>query len=171
MILINNPINKAKSRNQYELGHKYCKFGSIMIVLDGDDPLIGRQVFTLVNAIFQKRNTRFLYFNHLTLRKKDPDGKWRYHLGWSIYTPEEVKKQRSYRTWKRLPTQLRCWTSDLFLSISFEKFTRDGEFVMIGEDIPLMYNLQEMAGDKVQYVPLMVYEYVDQTGNNDGRNS
>lgn len=55
MILINNTFNKGKSWNQYEYGRKYCKPGSIMFPFDGDDNLIGRQVFKLLNAIYQKR--------------------------------------------------------------------------------------------------------------------
>jgi hypothetical protein len=53
MILINNEFHKEKSRNQYEAAHKYCQPGSIMIVIDGDDNLIGRQVFKLLNAVYQ----------------------------------------------------------------------------------------------------------------------
>ncbi len=55
MILINNNENMGKSKSRYVHGHQYCKPGSIMLPLDGDDHLIGRQVFKLLNALYQKR--------------------------------------------------------------------------------------------------------------------
>lgn len=58
-----------KSKNQYEMGHKYCKPGSIMFVFDGDDWLIGRQTFKLVNSIYQKKQASFVYLNFLRFIK------------------------------------------------------------------------------------------------------
>lgn len=55
MILINNTENMGKSKSRYVHGHQYCKPGSIMFPFDGDDNLIGRQVFKLLNALYQKR--------------------------------------------------------------------------------------------------------------------
>jgi hypothetical protein len=65
MTLINNEIRKRKSRNQYELAHQYCKPGAIMFPFDGDDCIIGRQAFKLLNAIYQKRQALFVYLNFL----------------------------------------------------------------------------------------------------------
>lgn len=87
MTLINNKVRLTKSENRYIYGNKFCKPGSIMAPFDGDDTLIGRQVFSLVNAIYQKRNPLFLYFNHFRLNRYDPDQVWRYHIGWCIDTP------------------------------------------------------------------------------------
>lgn len=44
----------------------------------------------------------------------------------------------------------------------------DGEFVKVGEDLAIMFSLLEMAGDKVEYVPAITYQYSDETGLNDG---
>jgi len=32
----------------------YCSEESVMIIVDGDDQLVGRQVFKLFNSVFQK---------------------------------------------------------------------------------------------------------------------
>jgi hypothetical protein len=72
MILINNEFHKTKSRNQYEMGHKHCKPGSIMFVFDGDDVILGKQNFKLINAIYQKTQSRFVYFNFVRFQKKMP---------------------------------------------------------------------------------------------------
>jgi glycosyltransferase involved in cell wall biosynthesis len=53
-VIINNEKNKGNCANVYNAGNNYCKEGEIMVFLDGDDALIGRQVFSLLNAVYQK---------------------------------------------------------------------------------------------------------------------
>jgi len=43
-----------------------------MITLDGDDHLIGRQVFKLLNSLYQKRSAKFLYLNFLMFVQNKP---------------------------------------------------------------------------------------------------
>jgi hypothetical protein len=38
-----------------------------MIVIDGDDELIGRQVFKFVNAAFQKFKLYYMYSQHVVI--------------------------------------------------------------------------------------------------------
>ncbi len=52
--LINNDKNMLNSHNIYEAAHNNCQLGEIMVPVDGDDALIGRQVFSLLNAFYQK---------------------------------------------------------------------------------------------------------------------
>ncbi len=53
-VIINNEKNKGNCANIHMAAHNHCKPGEIMILLDGDDVLIGRQVFSLLNAVYQK---------------------------------------------------------------------------------------------------------------------
>lgn len=43
-----------------------------MFVFDGDDVILGRQNFKLINAIYQKTQSRFVYFNFVRFQKKMP---------------------------------------------------------------------------------------------------
>lgn len=36
-----------------------------MIIVDGDDQLVGKQVFKLFNSVFQKENVWFAYSNFI----------------------------------------------------------------------------------------------------------
>ena len=40
-----------------------------MTILDGDDYLIGRQVFKIINAEYQMKNLLALYTNHLRIHE------------------------------------------------------------------------------------------------------
>lgn len=66
--LINNPKNKGNCANIYNAGHNHCKEGEIMVLLDGDDALIGRQVFSVLNAVYQKEKVALTYGQFLLVR-------------------------------------------------------------------------------------------------------
>jgi hypothetical protein len=55
---MNNIYNAAKS---------YCKPYEIFIILDGDDELLGRQVFKLFNSQFQAKKYWLAYSNFMTI--------------------------------------------------------------------------------------------------------
>lgn len=51
---------------------KFCKDGSIIVELDADDFLIGKQVFNVLNRVYQNnQNIWFLYTNHYSIMYKD----------------------------------------------------------------------------------------------------
>lgn len=41
-----------------------------MFPFDGDDSLVGRQVFTLINAIYQLRKAKFVYSANFVRHKR-----------------------------------------------------------------------------------------------------
>lgn len=45
----------------------YCKPSDIFIIVDGDDELVGRQVFKFYNAKFQQDDLWFMYSNFLSV--------------------------------------------------------------------------------------------------------
>ncbi len=44
----------------------YCKPNDIFLVIDGDDYLVGRQVFKLYSAKFQRDDLWFMYTNFIS---------------------------------------------------------------------------------------------------------
>jgi hypothetical protein len=53
-LLVKN-ANQMKALNNIRTAAvTYCNPDDIMIIVDGDDQLIGKQVFKLFNAVFQK---------------------------------------------------------------------------------------------------------------------
>ena len=59
-----------------------CRNDSIFIVIDGDDELIGTQVFKLYNAVFQDKGVWFMYSNFVDLNRKS--------IGYSRRIPDKV---------------------------------------------------------------------------------
>jgi glycosyltransferase involved in cell wall biosynthesis len=50
---IENTVNKKALPNIDYAARRLCKSGEIMAIIDGDDYLIGTQVFKLINARYQ----------------------------------------------------------------------------------------------------------------------
>lgn len=51
----------GNSHNLYTAAHADCKLGEVMVLIDGDDSLIGRQVFALLNAYYQREKPPMVY--------------------------------------------------------------------------------------------------------------
>ena len=54
MTLIRSFKNWKSIASIFYGSQKLCKFGEIQYVVDGDDELVGRQVFKVINAMYQK---------------------------------------------------------------------------------------------------------------------
>ena len=63
--IIHNPQQLYAMANLRDAAMNYCKEEEIFFVVDGDDELIGRQVFKLFNSIYQKYDVWFVYTNFI----------------------------------------------------------------------------------------------------------
>lgn len=44
---------------------KFCNEDDIVVVLDGDDSLIGRQTLNILNSVYENNNTWFVYSRYI----------------------------------------------------------------------------------------------------------
>jgi hypothetical protein len=65
-ILVANRDRRKATINQYYSIRKHCKKGEVMMIIDGDDELVGKQVFRLFNAIYQSKSANYVYTNYIT---------------------------------------------------------------------------------------------------------
>jgi hypothetical protein len=63
--MIQNKVKRYAMYNLRKSALEACKPEEIFIIVDGDDELIGRQVFKLYNAFFQNTGAYFIYSNFL----------------------------------------------------------------------------------------------------------
>ena len=66
--IVHNKKNMGGSHNIYVAGNNFCKPGQIMVLIDGDDMAIGRQVFSLLNAYYQQNKPAIVYTQFLFIR-------------------------------------------------------------------------------------------------------
>lgn len=58
---VRNLEHKFATYNILHAGFEYCGEGDIQVIVDGDDMLIGKQVFQIINAEFQKKDLWVMY--------------------------------------------------------------------------------------------------------------
>lgn len=51
--------------------HKYCDYNQIFYILDGDDEIVGTQVFKLYNSLYQQKKSYMLYSSHFQFESKN----------------------------------------------------------------------------------------------------
>lgn len=89
----------------------FCKEEDIIIVVDGDDELLGRQVLKLFNAVFQEKKIWYAYTNFLGSIGK---------VGYSRpYHPDIIEKN-AYREYSFAVSHLRAYKNKLLLNLKEE---------------------------------------------------
>lgn len=92
-VYISNPTRKTAMENLYSAITKHCSEDSIVINLDGDDELIGKNVFKIFNANYQRTNMGVIYSNYHRFRADNT-----FELGRTKDYPADVKASTSFRT-------------------------------------------------------------------------
>jgi hypothetical protein len=88
---------------------EYCSIDDILIIIDGDDQLLGKQVFKLFNQAFQKNNAWFVYSNFIDITTKN--------VGYSRPFESSIIEKNSYRSAPFYTSHLRAFYNKLFLRI------------------------------------------------------
>lgn len=78
--LIYNYQGVGALANKDSIIRKYCEKGSIVVDVDADDALIGRQVFNVLNSVFGNKDVWFAYSNHVVFEDKYPEAGMSEHL-------------------------------------------------------------------------------------------
>ena len=60
-IYFNSHMKKDNIENFYYAGNVYCSENSIMVHIDGDDELLGKNVLKVLNSVYQKQKPGFVY--------------------------------------------------------------------------------------------------------------
>lgn len=72
--VIINEENVFAMTNLYTGITDHCKSGEIVMLLDGDDALLGRQVMGLFNAVYQKHKAGLVYSRYIVISNNDRAG-------------------------------------------------------------------------------------------------
>lgn len=72
--MIINVENMLALANIYNAITNHCKSGEIVMLVDGDDSLLGRQAMSLFNAVYQKNKAGLVYSRYLLISNNDRAG-------------------------------------------------------------------------------------------------
>jgi hypothetical protein len=101
-----------------------------MIIVDGDDQLVGKQVFKLFNAVFQKEKAWFVYSNFIDFESRN--------VGFSRPFPERSIRTGNYRHEMFYTSHLRAFYTSLFLKIKDRDLKNSaGEYFQAANDVAI----------------------------------
>lgn len=137
---------------------QYCKPEEIYMIVDGDDQLVGKQVFKLFNAQFQEKKSWFVYSNFISFVGT---------VGFSRPFKRQVVQENRYRTSNFVTSHLRAFYTQLFRLIKEEDLKNDnGEYLRAANDVAICLPILQMAHYRVAYIPQVTYMYNSNTGLN-----
>lgn len=125
---------------------------SVLIVIDGDDFLFSEYALMIVKQAYEQTGCVLTYGNHV----HHPTG------GKSNCEPLpiEVVQNKQFRNYKFVTSHLRTYKSKLWNMIKDEDLRDiDGNYYSVALDVAIMFPMLEMAGEKILFVPNILYCY------------
>ena len=129
------------------------------MLVDGDDELVGRQVFRLLDYFYQQNDNWIVYTNFFSSE---------YTWGKSLH-PDGKFEEKEKRTIGHYIGPVRTFKVALFRQIKDEDHKdKNGKYLDTLYDDAMQYPLMEMAGLKhIKYVPEICYYYTTRYKGND----
>lgn len=152
--VIQNKQRKYQGEN-IRIGTEMSQEKSIIITLDGDDWFPHDGVLSRVNAEYKKHDCWMTYGTYEEFPYRNISGHY-------MEYPLEVRKNKSFRSYRWLASHLRTFRRELFLKINPDDMkdpnTRD--YVSMAPDLSFQFPMLEMCGEnKSRYIPDILYIY------------
>jgi hypothetical protein len=128
----------------------------VTVLIDGEDELLGTQVFRVLNAFYRKHSANVVYGNFVEYHSIQQ----LLRLGFSTEYDDAEKRDNTYRSIGQKFGNLKSFKTRL-ISFIKEKDFRDsfGNFYRYAGDYALMYPLLELSCGQVRYMPEHNYLY------------
>lgn len=156
--LIQNRSRRGALYNLYTMICS-CDNDEIMVTLDGDDWFPDNKVLSRLNEIYSSGDIWLTY------------GQFQLHpsqiRGWASPMPDYIVENNAFRDFQHLPTHLRTFYAWLFKKIKLEDLLYLGEFYPMTWDQAMMFPMIEMAGERHQFIPDIMYIYNDENSISD----
>lgn len=128
-----------------------CSDDEIICTHDGDDWFVVDNLFCILNDLYADANVWLTYGQY----REWPSGR----LGRCRPMPQVVIEHNAYRKIPWITSQLRTFYAWLFKKIKKEDLMSGEEFFSVTWDQAMMFPMLEMAGGRIRFNPIVVYEY------------
>jgi glycosyltransferase involved in cell wall biosynthesis len=148
-VIVKNEVRKGALENLYNMIHS-CDDDEIILTLDGDDWLASPEVLNILNSHYSDDiwMTYGQYQNY-------PDG----GRGIAQLIPDQVIKNKTYRSHTWCSSHLRTFYAWLFKEIKKEDLFYEGRFMAMTWDMAMMFPMLEMSGHRSRFISDYLYIY------------
>ena len=135
--IIANKERRGALANHYYAIHEHCKDTDLVVIVDGDDWLFDKDVFSYLNSVYKDPNVWMTYGQFASY-----PGRGR---GWCKDMPEDIIARNAFREHPHNPSHLRTFYAGLFKQIRKEDLMYQGDFLRMCADNAVMFPMIEMA--------------------------
>lgn len=113
IVVIKNEKRMTAGPNIHKAITNHCGADSIVVLVDGDDEVLGRYPLKVFNHVYHKSKADVVYSNHLQFYTHTGN----VYRGWSMSYTDQQKKDNRYRDVPQRIAHLRTFKTKLFLKI------------------------------------------------------
>jgi glycosyltransferase involved in cell wall biosynthesis len=158
--LIKNTERKGAMQNLYDMIHS-CSPDEIIVTLDGDDWFPHTKILQRLELEYNK-GVWLTYGQYKSVSNGN--------IGASRTIPAEIIQSNGFRKYNWCTTHLRTFYAGLFQKIDENDFKgEDGKFYPMAWDLAMMFPMLEMSGNRISYIPDVLYMYNDMSPINDSK--
>lgn len=164
IVFVRNRVRKWATYNILNAAFNYCGDGDVQLLVDGDDQLVGRYAFQVMNSAYQQNPNIWLAYSNFK--------SCLYSFGLSKpYWFSFQKQFMGKRVGRSYIGPIRTWRVQLLrhIPIAYHKFNNTWLHTLY--DDAILQCLIEYSGfSRMTYIPEMLYDYNTEYGDNDNAN-
>lgn len=143
---------------------QHCDEEDIVLLVDGDDELLGTSPLKVFNHIYQKSKVDMVWSNHLQFYNHIRQ----VYRGWSYNYSDDEKRNNRYRDVPQKISHLRSFKAKLYRMIKEEDLKdKDGKWFTSTYDEVICLPILELTCGRNYYVEEFFYLYNFGIGTND----
>ncbi len=159
--IVDNEVRRGSLGNIYYSILKYSDQQDIIILLDGDDCLIGKNVLGQLNKVYTNEDVWFTFGQFIHSSNNN--------IGFCKAYDREVIEENGFRKCQNMPSHLKTFYSWLFRKIEVKDLSYKGKFFPMTGDLAIVLPMIEMAANNHKYINKPLYLYNDENPLNDHR--
>ena len=161
--IIDNKVRSGALKNIHNAIHNHTDDNDIIVSLDGDDALADPHVLSHLNKVYTNP-WKEVWMTYGQFQEKNSGT-----MGFCKNIKKKYIKNGNFRDITDIPSHLRTFYSWLFKRIEAEDLKYEGEFFTMSWDMAFMFPMIEMANNRFQFIPRVMYIYNDNNPISDHR--
>jgi len=148
--LIRNTTRLGAMHNLYNMIHS-CDDNDVIVTTDGDDMLAHSRVLHRINEEYESGEVWMTWGSYVDHPQNTK--------GCAKPIPQHIINANSFRRHPWCFSHLRTFKAGIFKKLPESDFKEGDKWMMAGWDLPIMFGLAELSGNRIRHIPDVLYLY------------
>jgi glycosyltransferase involved in cell wall biosynthesis len=159
---VKNDKRHRKLFNLYRVLYE-CHDDEIVFMVDGDDKINGKDVFSYINSLYANENVWFTYGQYKNVPASQAIAWGHREMGYCRPVPKHIQRKHAYREYSFIYMHPRTFRAWLFKMVRLEDLIADeiegfqGDFYPASNDVAMYFPMVEMAHLRIKFIPDILY--------------